>query len=199
MREAALDAFPAFTRSLEGRTQWIYRDVKGLCTVGCGNLIDPIGLAFGLPWTISGRPAMDAEITNGWNAVKAQPAAMLASAYESASSLRLSDPAIDELVRTKLAQNEVIVRRRFANWDALPADAQLGVMSLAWACGPDFHFPRFAQALLVADFATCAVECQMNANGNPGLVPRNERNAALFVAAETSADPEVLTGWSADA
>lgn len=204
MRSAVADAFPRFTATYEGRVGWCYRDVKGLVTTGAGNLIDPIGTAMVLPWQVDGLPASDQQIVEGWEAVKAMPAGLLAARYASATpAIRLTSDAIDELVRVKLAENDDVIRSRFAEWDALPADAQLAVHSLAWACGPYFSFPRLALALDAQDFATCAIECQMDATGNPGLVPRNAANRALFLAAQQSKeegrDFGPIYGWPCSA
>lgn len=197
MRASVADTFPAFTASFEGRTTWPYRDVKGLVTVACGNLIDPLGEAMGLPWQVDGRPATDAEIRAGWEAVKALPPAMRASAYALAvPPLRLTEGAIDELVRRRAGEMDRALASRFPGWESLPADAQLGTISLAWACGPAFAFPRFSAALQARDFATCADECGMDVVGNLGLVPRNAANRALFLAAVTSTDPDVVSGWA---
>jgi GH24 family phage-related lysozyme (muramidase) len=113
-------------------------------------------------------------------------------AYASLTQARLTNAAVDDLTRSKAGEMEAHLVQRFANWDDLPADAQLGTLSLAWACGPAFNFPTFAAALTRGDFATCAVECQMNAVGNPGLIPRNSANKALFLAAAQGGDPEVV-------
>ena len=38
-------AFLSFTTRLEGRVPYMYLDIKGLVTIGVGNLIDPVDLA----------------------------------------------------------------------------------------------------------------------------------------------------------
>jgi GH24 family phage-related lysozyme (muramidase) len=197
VRQAVADAFPAFTESDEGRVASMYQDVKGLVTVADGDLVDPISLAMNLPWCHGGNPsdpADDAAIIAGWEAVKAMPPGLSWKAYVGATDLRLTPQAIDQLVRTKCNENEATLAQRIPNWALLPADAQLGVLSMAWACGPWFDFPKFMAALKVADFATCAVECKMSAQGNPGLVPRNAQDQRLFEAAAQAA----LGGWDFD-
>jgi GH24 family phage-related lysozyme (muramidase) len=197
MRQAVADAFPAFTTSFEGRIYFMYGDIKGLVTCAVGNLVDPIQYAMDLPWLIDGdptNPADDASIIAAWNAVKARTDLTQhgGMSYAHVTNLRLTDAAIDQLVRSKCASNEVTLAQRIPNWSQLPASAQLATLSLAWACGPMFNFPRFLAALQAGDWTTCARECQMNAVGNPGLVPRNRANAKLFGACAQGFDPDAV-------
>jgi GH24 family phage-related lysozyme (muramidase) len=197
MRAFALAAFPEFSARFEGRVPFLYLDVEGLVTCGVGNLVDPISACLPLPWQIDGRPATQQEIGDQWTRVKGaiQLEKRGGGAFLSVTTMRLTDDAIDDLVRTRAAQMNAVLVQRFPAFEDFPADAQLALMSLAWACGPDFRFPKLVVAVLAGDWSTCATECQMNVAGNPGLVPRNAANAALFRAASTSADPELLTGW----
>ena len=50
MKTAALNFFNTASPSLEGRLEFMYLDVKGLVTIGVGNLIDSIADAQRLPW-----------------------------------------------------------------------------------------------------------------------------------------------------
>ena len=70
----------------------------------------------------------------------------------------------------------------FQSFDTWPADAQLALLSMAWAMGPGGPggFPHFRAGCQALDFKTAAAQCQMNAAGNPGLVPRNQANVTLF-------------------
>jgi len=196
MRPAVAAVFATFTTTFEGRTSWFYLDVKGLVTTGVGNLCDPIAFAIGLPWQIGGYAATEQEIVAAWTLVKSRQDLKEAGggAFASLTNLRLSDSAIDNLVASKAASNEIILRRYFPNYDDLPADAQLGILSMAWALGPAFSpgWPKFTAALNSGDFSTCAGECVIPSVGNPGLVPRNDANVALFESAASGADPDVV-------
>ena len=199
MQAAVRNAWCDFNRVFEGWVSWMYLDVKGLVTTGMGNLIDPMSAALTLPWVDGGgTPADQDAMAAEWQAVKnnvalAQQGAQIA---KEVTSLRLGDADIEALVLDKLDHNESILKAysAFANFDTWPADAQLGLLSMAWAMGPGFgpSFPHFAQAVSAGDFATAAGDCQMNASGNPGLVPRNAANRQAFLLAATAADPTVL-------
>jgi GH24 family phage-related lysozyme (muramidase) len=198
MRASVLAAFPSFTDSLEGWVIWPYLDVKGLATVGRGDLVDPFSPFSRVPWQLDGRPATDGEIVTAWSALKSSPPARIAAYYANVTALRLTKEQIDELSLGRLSEMETVLRSRFAEWDSLPADAQLAVVSMSWACGPAFRFPKLEAALRAEDFATCAAECAISEVGNAGIAPRNQRNRALFLAAQAvmdqGGDPELLTG-----
>jgi GH24 family phage-related lysozyme (muramidase) len=193
-------AFPQFTERFEGHVPFMYLDVKGLVTTGRGNLIDPVQYAEMLPWIhkSDGSPAMQGEIVSEWTAVKAafNLRLMGGMAYSKITKLCLSGPVIDNLTETKMYEMWQKLLTRFPNLETVPADMQLAVLSLAWACGPFFQFSKFEQALACEDYVTCATEGQMNAQGNPGLVPRNAANMKLCLNAsnvvKAHLDPSVL-------
>lgn len=190
MRDVVRQAFVPFTAPLEGVVPWMYPDVKNLVSVGIGNLIDPIQLALGLPFVRpDGTPAQRDEIATEWLRIKNLPpdargrtAAMLGHLYAKAhAKLRLTDEGVRSLVAGKLAQMDAQLAKRFPEYEDWPCDAQLGTLSMAWACGAAFRFPKLEAALKARDFATAAVECFMPEERTiSGLRPRNKANAVLY-------------------
>jgi hypothetical protein len=185
----------------------MYLDIKGLVTVGVGNLIDPVELAQALPFQLKSKPGSPAtadQIGADWQRLKDHPALARAGHLACAplTQLELDDTAIDSLVSGRLADNEATLKSQdwFRQFDTWPADAQLGLLSMAWAMGPRApgEFPRFRAACLGLDFTTAAAECRMDDEANPGLAPRNQAGVTLFLNAarvlEDSAalDPAVL-------
>ncbi|MCL2726676.1 MAG: hypothetical protein FWD69_19830 [Polyangiaceae bacterium] len=191
MRTSVANAFVPFTVPLEWVVPWMYLDIKGLVTVGIGNLIDGMSgnderdlvPALVLPFVRSdGSPATSTEIASAWRAVKSHKelAKQGYKAAEKFTSIRLTDDGIRQVVLGKLAQNDKALSARYTDWASWPADAQLGVLSMAWAMGPAFKFPRFDAAVRSLDFIGAASECTINESGNPGVKPRNVRNRVLF-------------------
>lgn len=183
MKQAVRDVFAEFSTRFEGRVPFMYLDVKGLVTTGIGNLIDPITTGVTLPWLkADGTKASKSEIEAEWRKVKSLQAMRMRGgmAYGAVTSLRLSEAAIDALVVRKANEMEMHLVKRFKGYDTWPADAQLGLLSMAWAMGPAFKFPKFQAACDALDFRTAAIQCKMNEVGNPGLVPRNKANETLF-------------------
>ena len=199
MKPSVRAAFVPFTAKYEGVVPWLYADVKGLVTVGIGNLVDPIQFALPLPFVrFDGRPASRDEIAAEWLRVKQDPvAASRGHLYaKTITSLRLTDEGVESLVARKLAQNDDHLRRRFADYEDWPADAQLATLSMGWACVPAFRFPILEAALKARDFVLASKECHIDERGNPGIVPRNKANVLLYLnAARVMAfklDPEVV-------
>lgn len=195
MRQAVELEFPEFCERFEGRLPFMYLDVLGFVTTGVGNLIDPLRAAIYLPWMrADGTPAGPAQISQAWRTVKAQQQwkDMGGMAFASLTSIRLTEQAIDDLVHQKLMGIEANLKLRFPSWDEFPADAQMGIISMAWAMGEGFHFPKFQAAAESMDWSTASEECKISETGNPGVKPRNIANKALFLSAASGGDPEEL-------
>jgi hypothetical protein len=186
--------FQTFTTQFEGCVRYMYLDIKGLVTVGIGNLVDPVEAAQALPFQFKNQPGIAApgsaatadQIAAEWATLKSNPnlAPRGFTACEPITQLELSDDSINTLVLTRLSQNESFLKRQrwFSNFDTWPADAQMGLLSMAWAMGPagPGAFPNFRAACQNLEFSVAAAQCQMNETGNPGLIPRNRANFALF-------------------
>lgn len=193
MHPIVKSVFSNFTAKFEGSINHMYLDVLGLVTVARGNLIDPITMALGLPFERGGVRVSRDEIAAEWRTVKARQdlAKVGARSFKSITSLRLSTKGINDLVISKLLETEAYLKKRFPEFDTWPADAQLGVLSMAWAMGAGFKFKTFEAAVLKRDFAAAAAACKMNETGNPGLIPRNAANKLLFLnAARVLESPE---------
>lgn len=186
--------FPAFSAKFEGRVPYMYLDIKGLVTVGVGNLVDPVASAQALPFRFKnksgiaapGSPATPDQIAAEWQTLKNDTSLATRgfTACDPITQLELSDDAIDSLILNRLAGNEGFMKRQqwFQGFDSWPADAQLGLLSMAWAMGPagPGAFPNFRAACQRLDFNGAAAQCRMNEAGNPGLIPRNNANVTLF-------------------
>jgi GH24 family phage-related lysozyme (muramidase) len=191
MHPSVRNVFFDFSKQFEGALHFMYLDIKNLVTTGVGNLIDPVGLALPLPWTDkdSGAAADAGTITAEWNNVKSRTdlSPLGGGAFESITSLRLSDDAVANLVDGKLSQNEttLLMTPEFGGFASWPADAQLGLLSMAWAMGPAFaqagHWPTFRADCAASDFAKAATDSRMAEAGNPGLIPRNQAEEMLFL------------------
>ena len=186
--------FREFNEPFEGVVPWMYQDIKGLITVGVGNLIDPVSAATALPFQWKNKPglknaglaASKADIEAEWKKIKGDPTLALKGhrACESITNLELSDDAIDTLIGTRLQQNEAYLVKQtpFKGFDQWPADAQMALLSMAWAMGPGGppQFKTMAAACEKLDFDKAAVNCRIDETGNPGVVPRNKADKLLF-------------------
>jgi len=190
LRQSVLAAWHSFSEPLEGRVPHMYLDILGLVTCAVGILIDPLDLALPLPWKHEdGRPATRQEITDAWQRLKARQDLAHKSAAHALelTGLVLSSEDIDAVVAKKLASNaDFITEHHFPELATFPADAQLAIMSMAWAIGPGFpaKFPHFTRAVLSGNWAGAQADCTIREEGNPGVVPRNRANRICFANAE---------------
>ena len=194
MHDSVQTQFRAFNEPFEGCIPYMYLDIKGLVTVGVGNLIDPVELATALPFCFKNRPGIDTpgapasqeQITAEWQKLKSNSslAQKGARACDPVTELALLDDALDDLIAKRLALNESFLKRQepFKVFDDWPADAQMALLSMAWAMGPagPLNFHRFCAACEKLDFNGAALECKMNEVGNPGLIPRNRANRTFL-------------------
>lgn len=181
-------AFIRFTAQLEGETTWMYQDINGQVTTGYGNLIDTPEDAQGLKWYHKdGVLASPWEVSAQWHNVKAIKGKTNAPVnfWRDHSTLNLSVDELNVYAYSVLLRFEQALKARpeFRLYSTWPADAQLGVLSMCWAMGPDrfSQFVKFRLALDFMDWITAAKECKMDDSHNPGLVNRNKANYQLFM------------------
>jgi GH24 family phage-related lysozyme (muramidase) len=194
-----LSQFIAFTESLEGHVDWMYLDIKGLVTIGDGNLIDPLSLAHGLVFARpDGTVATASEISAEWLRVKNRRdmAAGGGGAFQHITSLRATAASLAALVNAKVEQFEASLRATFPCWDDWPDDCQIAAMSMRWAMGDrDAEYPRWVAACRDEDWATAARECHMSEAGqNAKFKERNAANKEMFARAgrEAVTRPEIV-------
>lgn len=204
MKASVRERWHEFSRPLEGYVTSMYADIKGLITTGVGNLIDPIQLALQLPWKHerTGALATTEEVKAAWNDIKQNAADLSKRHYKYAAirnDLRLSDADVEALVASKLDEFYAYIKKHhFPEIDSYPADAQLGIMSMAWACGPGFPqtFKNFKRCVLNGDWKGAVETCKIREDNNPGVVPRNKANRRCFqnacLVVMGKIDPDVL-------
>ena len=203
LRDSVLGAFAPWTTQFEGYTPFMYTDKDGWVTTGIGNKIDPMSQALSLPWKIDGRPASQVEIAQAWNTVKQAWPDVQSLNSAKLTNLRLDSEGIRALVNRTLKTNDAMLAHAYPGYGDWPADAQLAILSMAWAMGaghilPGGDFRSFIAAISKAppDFRAAAASSHIDDRNNPGLVPRNEANKILFENAarvlEGGGHPDVL-------
>lgn len=207
MRDVVRSSWLAFTEPLEGGIPYLYADIRGLITTAYGNLVDPLSAALPLPWMHAGGvAATKAEITSAWLAVKGDPsAAARGHTYaRGLTTLRLTREGMGELALGVLDRNDGAALARFPDWEEYPANAQLAIHSLFWACGSAARFPKLYSAVQARDWDACGVHIQMREitpEGlvNAGLRARNTANRRLMLNASRvqayHLDPDTLN-WT---
>lgn len=207
MWDSVRDSFYNFTKPLEGEVTWMYQDTLGKVTIALGYLIDSEAAALavpsdGAPFTRGqdGPLAGSAEIAEEWRRVKADRLHTgRAQRYADLTNLRISSEGCVALTQHRLVafESTLVSTPEFSAMASWPADAQLGLLSMAWAMGPAFaqsgDWPNFRAACSGLDWLSAAANCKMV---NDWLVKRNAvdrglfRNAAYAVA--QGVDPSTL-------
>lgn len=197
MRPGVFEAFRELSGVKEGKVPWMYTDLHKdsngnldpLVTTAIGNLIDGSqkNNVFTYQWThgVGGSIASRDEIEAAWQVVKREGSKLSAQdvrggspKFAALTDLRLSDEEIERIFRVTLDDFERRLKQRFPSYDSWPADAQLGLLSMAWAMGTGFNYPRFQAAAnddVVPNFDIMARE-----SGIPGNRPRTEAQDTLF-------------------
>ena len=166
MYPSVLSAFRAFNEPFEGWVPYMYLDIKGLVTVGVGNLIDPVDQATILPFRFkdTGALASAEQIAAEWRRIK-DDVWLAKKGHTDAgplTTLELNADAVNALVAERLNRNESYLMRQppFQQFTAWPADAQMALLSMAWAMGPagPQKFTRFCAACVNLDFRTAAAD-----------------------------------------
>lgn len=202
IRPAVIEAWAAFSEPLENRLPYMYLDILGYVTTAVGVLVDTELSAMALPWKDRyGKPATSHQIRTEWRALKARQDLAQYHHREAArlTTIRLTEADIDAIVDQRRAQAAQVLTKRFPEFPAWPADAQLATLSMAWAMGSHFwlKFPLWSGFADKRDWKSCAAAGKIREAGNPGVVPRNQLNRAHFREADTWLGrrmPEILNG-----
>jgi GH24 family phage-related lysozyme (muramidase) len=208
-RASVVDSFVGWSTPLEGMTNYPYTDAEGLVTTGMGDLIDgmasgqtmhtscghgtstpcgqatPTAAARALPWNPNN---LDAD----WAAIKAAWPGVQSVACKGITTSRLDADAIQNLIASRMKDNEAFILKGLPNFAQAPADAQLAVHSMSWAMGPSFTstWPAFRTAFNAGDYATAADQSHMR---GVGIDMRNLANKLLLEnASKAGIDPDHL-------
>ncbi|NTV09571.1 MAG: peptidoglycan-binding protein [Zoogloea sp.] len=189
MHQSVRNTFVPFSTQFEGSVDFMYLDINGNVTTAIGYLLPSLQSAQQIPFFFKddrNHAATADDIADDWNRVTARQdlRSLGGLAYRDVAQLRISQDTIISLTLSRAASFEQTLKQtpNFGDFDNWPADAQLGLMSMAWAMGPDFGpgWPNFRAACANKDFDAAAENSHINDDDNPGLRPRNQANVILF-------------------
>ena len=177
MTPEQLAIIKANLEQFEGRTSWLYRDssAEGLATCGIGHCVPDFSACQALPFL---PPITGAE----WAQILTEPRGCRASFYQSVTTGRLSDAAIDALLDADIAERLGPIRAAIHGYDALPYGPMAAVFDMAYnlgVTGLTKGYPHLMAALANRDWATCAAQCRRIGVS----VARNTKTAELFLGA----------------
>lgn len=173
----------AMLKEGEGSIPWMYLDTVGKVTVGVGNMLPNAAAAQALPFEeADGRAANAGVIADAFQDVSAQPKGRPAGAYESVTSIRLSEQGIDDLLDQRIDEFESGLRQLFPGFDSYPDPARMGILDMAFNLGLNglqTKFPTFTRCARNKDWNCCANQCRRTGIQES----RNVETRQLFLAA----------------
>jgi hypothetical protein len=170
---------------LEGREAHLYLDTEGIPTTGIGCVVPGLPDSLRLPWqNASGTPSTPSEIRAEWLRVTSMRSGLLAARYATSTSPRLSDADVDALALARLEADAAVLVQRWPEFSSFPADAQEGILLLAWAVGPGRtehgltgpEWPHLQAAVDARDWTAAAQAGQLD----PAYGSRNLRVREAF-------------------
>ena len=155
----------------EGEVKYMYKDSKGLVTIGVGNPIDPLEKhpTWAKPSNYKNKlkkSVKQNDVLTDFKTVKNVKHWTGHGDFRAITMLRLTDKALSDLFNRKMKSLETNLKVKHAYWfgkfDLWPADAQMALLGLAWgfgAGGVATKFRKFSKACKGMDFTTAAIEC----------------------------------------
>ena len=207
MHPSVAAALPGFLKQYEGKVNYMYLDKKGLVTIGIGNLIDPVNQALKLEFgpkggggTVSGAEVIaEFQTVKGRKDLIDKPTAE----FDKITSLQLTDAGIATMVASHANAIEGYIKTNasaklfYADFDAWPAEAQLGFFGVAWGGIPlpQFGWNLFPPACRDQDWDKAAAQCKIS---SPIAAGRNEAHRLMFLnaaAIKTNGDDITKVWW----
>lgn len=195
IRDSAISRFEQY----EGNIAHFYKDTKDKVTIGIGHMVPTADAAVSLPLTRASRPATDAQKRACWTTISGKPSGQTANSYGQFTDCRLSTTDSKALLKTRLEQDVIDLKRKFSQLDTFPWDAQDALLDMIFNLGPTrFNanaWPNLFRAVNAKDWKRAADECN-----RPDVQPeRNQAIKALFQAAadihlvESAVIPQIVT------
>ena len=142
---------------------YMYLDSAGIVTAGYGFAIPNDVTAQRFMWrAASGATATPADVHNAFCAVfKRGPNNMAASSFAPKTTIRMSLEDAELHLYDEMGVFESVVKQKIANFEMLPAAAQISIMDMAWNLGPNFTsaYPMFLKSILSCDFTGASTQC----------------------------------------
>lgn len=151
-------------KRFEGNVAFMYLDTRANVTVGVGKLLSSATVASALPFMkkSDNTAATPAATTAEWQSVHGLEAGRTPPYYDSRTTLRLLQPAIDTQLRSDLQTVENQLKGQFGKYENFPAKAQEGLVDMGFNLGVARlmrEFPSFVAAVRVENWSTAANEC----------------------------------------
>lgn len=215
------EQFWDFTEPLEGGfaadCMFMVQDLQvatgmGITFTGKSNRGAGLAMAKALEWVYkpghpaAGTPCSGPDIERDYDTVLKEEALGLSGPghlpqWKAMTNCRITPEGLKRGVRKRVVGNINYVRtlrkgnKFLGDFDSFPADAQLCIISLTWANGNEFGYPRFCQACREYDWLEASKQCGF-ANKDNTLPKRQKAQEEMMrnalAASLGAADPDIL-------
>lgn len=175
-------------RKFEGNVPWMYLDIKGFVTAGCGTLIRALSDALKLGFVdTKGQPSRADAIAKDFLRVRNMAPGRLAAYYKVDSSPVLPQATIDTLIQIKLDEFARGLQMAIPELPSYPAGVYAGILLMTYAIGVAgfLKYTLLRSALLAHDWEVAAAESGIETK-NKAYNERNAYTAALIRQANPS-------------
>ena len=141
LQQSVVDGIPVIFPRWEGRRlPYMYCDEKGIVTCATGNALFSAAAADALAWyhPSDGSPCSKAEVDAAYATIKAAFPGVQSTACARLTTIRLTPAAITGLIDRTIAEDWAYLMAQFPGSEGWPADAQMMLLSSAWAWGSYF-------------------------------------------------------------
>ena len=198
-----LDIYCTKVADFEGNVLYLYLDSDSPAnpTTGNGYLVPSLAVSQTLAWLCTdGSAATVDQIAADWVRVGALPGDRRASAYDSPTSLMLTQASVDALTLGKVQGFDASLRAMMPAYDSFPDAAKIGLLDMAMNLGigraaqpgrpaTGLHAYQHFLAAVNAnppDWSAAAAQCGRNTH-DPAFAARNDWTAQQFKAAAPAA------------
>jgi len=169
-------------RKFEGNIPWMYLDIKGFVTAGCGTLIRALSDALKLGFLdADGNPSRPDAIAKDFLRVRNMAKGRTAAYYKVDSSPCLPQTVIDQLISDKLDEFDRGLQMAIPELTSYPAGVHAALLLMTYAIGVAgfLKYTILRSALLAHDWEVAAAESGIETK-NKAYNERNAYTAALF-------------------
>lgn len=182
-----LDEALVAIEGFEGRENHFYLDPEGNVTVGVGQLVPRVEVAWMMPFqvTVDGvtRAATQQEISADFKRVQSSHPGFSAGYYYWPLSVFLTNDDIDKMLRKVVVGIDVVMPSVYSGYRLWPDSAKVAVLDMAYNLGVDklgMEYVDMNQYLRNGNFIGAATQCIRNRT-NKAFIARNEWTINQFL------------------
>lgn len=175
--QEAYDRLMQMLKDAENIVDHPYKDINGNITYGYGHMDNTYSGFISHPWTntITGQPASNGELLEGYNAIMAAKHGrqIPAKNFKDTTNLQLSKEYIDELLDRDVMQRHVELQKRLKNYNQMDPNMQIGTLETHFNAGI-LGWPKLKKAAAKKKQEAFCDELSREEKGRSDIPKRNK-------------------------